>query len=68
MMQTLTRCRGRAFDDDEFLAPECQTCERFVAHFNAGHGDAGSEALKQTEPTAAIPCPDRIAIPLHEGA
>lgn len=53
------RCRGRQWPEDTFLAPECQECERWVAHFTDGRLEPGA-IVAHIEPTNARPCPTQV--------
>lgn len=55
----VARCRGRAWPEDTFLAPECQTCERWIAH---KCGDAVDGPVAYTEPPTERECPIRLEV------
>lgn len=54
----VARCRGRTWADDEFLADECQTCKRWVAHYCH---EASDGPVAHTEPPTEPECPLRLA-------
>jgi hypothetical protein len=55
----VARCKGRAWPEDTFLAPECQACERWVAHYCWGPSDG---PVTHTEPPTEQECPIRLPI------
>ena len=58
----VARCRGRAWPEDTFLAPEWQECERWVAHYCQDENDG---PVAHIEPPTARDCPLRM--PVDEG-
>ena len=55
----VARCRGRAWSEDTFLADECQTCKRWVAHYCHEISDG---IVAHQEPPTARDCPLRLAV------
>jgi hypothetical protein len=51
------RCRGRAWPEDTFLAPECQECKRWVAHYCH---EAGDGLVSYQESPKERECPLRL--------
>lgn len=65
----VARCRGRIWGEDDFpVAPECQTCERWVAHYC--HEMSDGIVAHQNPPTERD-CPLRLPVddgmPLNVG-
>ena len=58
----VARCRGRAWPEDTFLAPVCQECKRWVAHYCQDENDG---PVAHIEPPTARDCPLRM--PVDEG-
>lgn len=54
----ISRCRGRAWPEDTFLAPECQTCERWVAHYC----DDTQDVTPHVDPSTERECPLRVPV------
>jgi len=55
----VARCKGRAWPEDTFLAPECQECKRWVAHFC---GEDSDGLVANTEPPTERECPLRLPV------
>lgn len=55
----VARCRGRTWSSDEFLAPECQECKRWVAHFC---GEIADGIVAHQEPPTERECPRRLPV------
>lgn len=58
----VARCRGRMWTDDDFpVAPECQACERWIAHYCH---DVDDGHVARVEPSNERDCPLRLAVAL----
>lgn len=55
----VARCCGRAWPEDTFLAPECQACERWVAHYCH---EASDGPVPYIEPPSEPVCPMRLEV------
>lgn len=55
----VARCRGRTWSDDEWMAPECQECKRWVAHYCHETSDG---IVAHQEPPTARECPLRLPV------
>ncbi len=60
----VARCRGRGWPEDTFLAPECQTCRRWVAHWRHERGDG---PVAHQEPPQERVCALRLPVDGQEG-
>jgi hypothetical protein len=55
----VARCRGRAWPEDTFLADECQTCKRWVAHYCHEMSDG---IVAHQDPPTERECPLRLVV------